>query len=630
MSLPPFRKVDFLPIRLEVERRQDGAIILRNKNPMGEPPPNLLEPLRRHAEENPERIWLAQRPRGPARAGVWQELAYREGWEKTCALAAALAARGLGEGQSLMVLSGNSIAHALVNYAAIMTGAAVVPVSEGWSLMSSDYAKLRHAFNLIKPSFVFVEDCARFAPALAAVEAEGIPLITTDDEPPSGALRFDDMIREHDSAAAAKLYDALRSDMVAKYLFTSGSTGMPKAVITTQRMMCLNAVMAEKLVIRKEEDPPPCMLNWLPWNHVYGGTSILNNLLTMGGTLYIDRGRPLPGRFEETLLALRDVAPTSYSNVPVAYGWLAGALERDDELAQHFFSRLRSMAYGGAALGQEMADRIQNTAIRITGERILFTSGYGATETAPTIMTVHWETEQMGLLGLPLPGVDIKLQPNGNKMEVCAKSDCITPGYYKDAEKTAAAFDEEGFYRLGDAAKFVDEQDPAKGLVFDGRVVEDFKLATGVWVSAGPLRLAVIDAAAPLIRDAVITGLDKECAGALIFPDFAALRQKAQAPASTPPESLITHPAVREHLAQRFAAYNAKQKGSSTRIGRIVLLVEPPDADKGEITDKGYINQAATLASRADKVAALYQQKPDDPPDDSPDDFIILLPRIGV
>lgn len=612
MSLPAFRKIDFLPINLAVEHRQDGAMILRNENPMGSPPPHLLEPFARHAKEIPNRIWLAERPDGEAKRGVWHELTYGEAWEKVSALAAALAARGMGEGKDLVILSGNSISHALMAYSAMLTGAASAPVSEAWSLMSSDYAKLHHAIDLIRPAFVFVENYPRYAKAIEAVIADkDITLIVAGEGAPKGALQFEDLLNGAENGAAA-LYDALDSSMVGKYLFTSGSTAMPKAVINTHRMMCLNAVMAEKLICKKEDDPSPCLLSWLPWNHTFGGNSVMNNLLVAGGTIYIDRGRPLPGRFEETIFNLHEIAPTNYSGVPVTYGWLIKALEEDEGLAKNFFSRLRNVSYGGAALGQEIADRFQKIAIKTTGERILFTSGYGATETAPGIMTVHWETEQMGLLGLPLPGVEIKLQPTGSKLEVRVRGECIMPGYYRDEKKTKEAFDEEGFYKLGDAAKFVDPDDPTKGLVFDGRVVEDFKLASGVWVSAGPLRLAAIDAATPLIRDAVIAGLDEDYIAILAFPDLAACAELTGHEVGADPQAILSHPALAERLAEAFAIYNKKQRGSSTRIERVLLMHEPPSIDKSEITDKGYINQAAVLSARAADVARLYAKSPDE------------------
>ncbi len=614
-ALPPFRKVDFLPIRLDAERRANGEILLRNLNPMGDPPPNLIAPLRKNAGEFGDRVCLAERPPGPARPGVWTTLTYAQAEKQIAAAAAGLIELGLKAGDRLMILSGNSIPHAVIHYAANLAGAAIAPVSEAWSLMSADFAKLIHAFDLIRPQMIFVEDAKPYARALDALAGrpgfKNVKMIARVNPPP-GAIGYDDLLRATPGPESAAREAGLNWDTVAKYLFTSGSTAMPKAVITTHGMICINSVMGAKLTV----DPPGfdhhVLLSWLPWNHVFGGSAILNTALVRGSTLYLDRGRPLPGRFDETIAALRDVAPTVYSNVPIAYGMLADAFEAEPDLAKTFFSRLRNLAYGGAAMGREMAERMQNIAVKACGERILFLSGYGATETAPTIMSVQWPTDQMGLLGLPLPGVEIKLSPVGSKMEVRARGACITPGYYRDAEKTAAAFDDEGFYKLGDGARFADPDDPEKGLIFDGRVAEDFKLATGVWVNAGKLRIAVIDAARGLLRDAVIAGLDRNYIGVLGFPDLESCEKVCGPLNGGNDPDLLAERKLLDALRTRFEAYNAKNPGSSTRIGRALVLRTPPSMDAGEITDKGYINQSAALTARAKIVARLYAT-PHDP-----------------
>ena len=604
----PFRPVDFLPVNLDVQRRSDGSIILRNLNPMGDPAANTIDPLRDWARDEPDRLWLAERPAGKTIAGQWVKLTYGEGWQKVSAIASHLIERGLGADAPLMILSGNSIEHALMNYAAMLSGAAVAPVSPAYSMMSGDFARLKHVVNVIHPKMIFVQDYRHFAKALDAVDLDGVEIVAVEGGG-NHATAFDDFLKPGDLDAVEARRQGLNWDNVAKFLFTSGSTGLPKAVITTHGMMCINMVMGKKLIVEKPEDPPHVAVSWLPWNHVFGGNAVLHTCLVNGAALYLDRGRPLPGQFDETILALKEIAPTSYSNVPIAFSMMAEALEKDDDMARLFFSRLRNLAYGGAALSPDLAERIQRIAVKITGERILFTSGYGATETAPTIMSVHWETDRIGLLGLPLPGVEIKLQPAGiqDKMEVCVRGACITPGYYKDEEKTRAAFDEEGFYHLGDAAKFVDPSDPAQGLIFDGRVAEDFKLASGTWVSAGNLRVNIVAASRGLLRDCVIAGLDRDYIGILGFPNFTALRKIAD----LADEELIAAAAIQAKMKSYFASYNKGNPGSSTRIARLLLLAAPPDANRGEITDKGYINQSAVLSARADEVARLYAEKPD-------------------
>ena len=614
MSLPPFRKVDFVETRVNVERRDDGSIVLENPHPMGDPAANVIEPLKKWAAEAPDRVWLAKRraPEPGQEFGEWETVTYAQAYDRVRRIAQALIDRGVGPCKPLMILSGNSLEHAMMTYGAMATGAAAVPVSPSYSLISSDYAKLRYVFELIEPQAIFVQDGVMFEKAMGALDVENLSLIHAENPGPAfhGSTSYEDLLKTEPTDAVDAAYEALDYDTVAKYLFTSGSTGMPKAVITTHRMMCVNAVMATKLIQEGPDDPPPTLVNWLPWNHVFGGNAVLNNLLTAGGTLYIDGGRPVAGQFAETVQNLREVAPTTYTNVPAAYVMLIEELERDDVLAKNFFSQLRSMGYGGAALNQDLAERMQAVAIRITGERILFTSGYGATETAPTIMNTHWETERMGLLGLPLPGVQIKLVPAGLKMEVRVKGDCITPGYYKNPEKTADAFDEEGFYKLGDAAKFVDEDDPKQGIVFDGRVVEDFKLSSGTWVNAGRMRVQAVEAGGGLINDCLVAGLDEPYVGVLGFPNLPACRKAAGLADDTPADDVVRAPGVLERIAEGLREHNSRNPGSSTQIHRALLLAEPPSLDAGELTDKGYINQSVSLTRRKDMVDKLFADPP--------------------
>ena len=606
INLPPFRDARYVEPKVEVERRPDGSIVLRNPHPLRPTPANLIEPIRKWAAEAPDRIWLGKRRPATEGFGDWDLLTYAEAHRKVNAIAQALLDRGLGQQAPVMILSGNSIEHALMTYGAILAGVPVAPVSPSYSTMSSDFEKLRYVVDLIEPKLIFMQESASFARGLAALNLDGVELVTVDA---SRGTAFADLTDTTPGPAVEESYARLAPDMVAKYLFTSGSTGMPKAVITTQRMMCVNSVMPRSVTVEQDDDEPPVLLNWLPWNHCFGGNAILNNLLVAGGTLYIDGGRPVPGGFAETVANLREIAPTAYSNVPAAYTMLADELERDEALAKNFFSRLRTLAYGGAALSQDLYERIQRVAIAASGERIAFSSGYGATETAPTICNVHWPTERMGLLGLPLPGVELKLAPVGQKMEVRVRGACITPGYYRNPEKTHDAYDEEGFYRLGDGARFVNPENPLEGLVFDGRVAEDFKLSTGTWVSAGKLRVDAVAASNGVLSDALIAGLDREYIGLLGFPNIPACRNIA-GDQSLAAEDIVHHPAVLERLAEGIRAHNKGNPGSSTRVVRALLMVEPPSVDAGELTDKGYINQSVALGRRADLVEKLYADPP--------------------
>jgi feruloyl-CoA synthase len=382
-------------------------------------------------------------------------------------------------------------------------------------------------------------------------------------------------------------------------------------VINTQRMMCANVAMAQQTRARLPDDPIPVILDWMPWNHTMGGNALFNVLLADGGTLYIDEGRPLPGAFEPTLRNLREVSPTYFANVPAGYAMLATALEHDDDLARAFFRNLGLLAYGGATLSDDLYARMQALAVRHTGQRIVFFTGWGSTETAPTATSTYWETERVGLIGLPHPGVELKLVPAGPKYEVRLRGLIVTPGYHRQPELTRAAFDEEGFYKIGDAATFVDPADPSQGLVFAGRVVEDFKLSTGTFVHVGPLRVAAIAATSPVIQDALVAGQDKPYVALLAWPNLAACRQLAGQPQATI-EELMREPAVRARLRDGLRAHNAANPGSSLRIHAVLLMSEPPSIDGNELTDKGYINQRAALHRRAAWVQRLYAAQPDD------------------
>ncbi|MEZ5727988.1 MAG: AMP-binding protein [Burkholderiaceae bacterium] len=608
MTKPPFKHVDWMPRDIETIEREDGSLLMRSRIPLEPSAPHIPHLLRHWGQVAPERTWLAQR-RGADRS--WHRLSYGDALATVDSVTQALIDLGVDAERPIAILSGNSIEHALMTLAAMQVGVPAAPVSPAYSLLSQDHAKLRYIFELIRPGVVMVQDGRAFAKALAALDLGGVTLIHVD-HPPEGfeSIAWSTLAATPAGAAVAERLAGIGPDTVGKLLFTSGSTGMPKAVINTQRMMCVNLTMMLQSRPRSADEPPPVVLDWLPWNHTMGGNATLHSVLALGGEFYIDEGRPLPAMFDQTLRNLAEIAPTQFSNVPAGYAMLATALEHDEALARHFFSRLSSMSYGGATLSDDLYERMQALAIRYTGQRIVFLTGWGATETAPTATATYWASERVGLIGLPYAGVELKLVPVGDKYEVRVRGELVTPGYYRQPDLTAAAFDEEGFYRIGDAAVFVDPADPAKGLVFAGRVVEDFKLSSGTFVHVGSLRVAAIAAASPVIQDALVAGQDRAWIGLLAWPNLEACRRIAGLEPEATPADIVAAPAVIAALRDGLRAHNAGQTGSSMRITRAMLMTEPPSIDGNELTDKGYINQRAALARRASLVESLYMDPP--------------------
>ena len=608
-ALPPFKKLNWLERDIELLRRDDGSMILRSRVPLGPRAPHIPSLLRKWAAERPDHTWLAQR-RGAD--GAWWRLSYAQARQTVDALTQALLNLGLGPDKPVAILSANSIEHALMTFAAMQAGAPAAPVSPAYSLMSQDHAKLRYIFELIRPSLVMVQDGAMFAKALAALDLRGVTLVHVQRAPEGlRSVAYADLAATPVTPAVDAALARITPDSVGKLLFTSGSTGMPKAVINTQRMMCANLAMAMQTRQAAADEPPPVYLDWLPWNHTMGGNATFHVLLGHGGSFYIDEGRPLPGAFDTTLRNLREISPSTFSNVPAGYAMLATALEQDDELARRFFAKLNLLSYGGATLSDDLYRRMQALAVKYTGRRIVFFTGWGSTETAPTATSTYWETERVGLIGLPHPGVELKLVPAGPKYELRLRGEIVTPGYYRQPELTQAAFDEEGFYKIGDAGSFVDPADPSQGLVFAGRVVEDFKLESGTFVHVGSLRVAAIAAASPVIQDALVAGQDKAYIALLAWPNLPACRQLAGRPEATLDE-LMRDATIRERVRDGLRAHNAAQPGSSQRIRRVLLMSEPASIDGNELTDKGYINQRAALHRRAALVQQLYAEPPGD------------------
>lgn len=609
---PPFKKLPQKAPDISVDRRPDGTVYLWANQKPGDRPRSIPHLLNQRAGEHPDRPYLRQRlPAAPGELGPWREKSYGEVKTTSDALAQALIDQGLGPDAPLMILSSNSIEHAILTLAAMKARAPVAPMSVPYSLMSTDHGKIRHAYKLVKPKAVFVQQYAPFEKAIAALqeEAGGTLAIISADAPetnvPAHVKRYADLAATAPTDALAHSLDQVNDETVAKYLFTSGSTGMPKGVPQYQRMLTGQIAGGEGL--RDEARDPnhvPEVLDWMPWNHISGANVSFNGALFSGAIFHIDDGKPIPGMFETTIKNLYEVSPDVFGSAPVAIGMLVEAMERDPKLRGSFFKNLRSVGYGGATLSDDLYDRIQALAIAETGQRIPVTTMYGSTE-AQGITVVHWEVERVGLIGLPLPGMTLKLAPSGDKLEVRVKGPTVTTGYHNDPEKTAAAFDEEGFYKLGDACRFVDDNDPAQGLVFDGRVTEDFKLSSGTWVSVGTLRPDVVAAASPWVFDAVIAGQDKKFVGALVWPSPAAMQILAGEQSDVPPlERLVAR------IKAGIEAHNAAQTGSSRKIGRFTVLMEPPSIDAGEITDKGYVNQRLTLDRRKGQVDALFSEPP--------------------
>jgi len=607
LTKPAFRKVEWLARDIAVERRPDGVIILKSRIPLQPYEKHIPASLAKWAKEAPERIWLAQRG-GPDRQ--WRKVSYGEAKRTVDGLTQGLLDLGIAEGRPVTILSGNSIEHALMTQAAMQARLPAAPVSPAYSLMSQDHLKLKYLFNLVKPAVVMVQDGPTFEKALKALDLTGVTVVHVL-RPCDGikSISFADLAATPVSKAVEESIAKIRPDTVGKLLFTSGSTGMPKAVINTQEMMCANAAMMMQVRPRKADAPVSTVLDWMPWNHTMGGNAAFHPILVDGGTLYIDDGRPMPGQLEETLRNLREVSPTYYANVPAGYAALAAAMERDDALCRSFFKNLTIMGYGGARLPDDLFDRMQALAVKATGERIVFYTGWGSTETAPTSTGTYWDTERVGLIGLPFPGVELKMVPCGSKYELRLRGINVTPGYFGQPELTKKMFDEEGFYCIGDAGTFVDESDPLKGIIFAGRVVEDFKLTTGTFVHVGSLRTDAIAAATPVVHDALVAGQDREFIGLLAWPNLHACRQVVGNPDATF-EDVIKHPEVIACLKRGLEAHNASATGSSMRIARAMLMAEPPSIDGNELTDKGYINQRAGLERRAALVEKLYADKP--------------------
>ena len=558
------------------ERRADGTVYLRSPHSLAGYPSKLTERLDHWAERAPERVFLAQR--GPD--GAWQRITYAQARSRARRIAQALIERRLSAERPVAVLSGNDFEHALIQLGALYAGVPYAPVSPAYSLLSKDFAQLKHVMRLLTPGLVFASQGESFKTAIAAAVSGGVEVLYGDE--------FHRLEAKADTSAVDEAHARVGPDTIAKFLFTSGSTGEPKAVINTQRMWCSNQAMIRSMFAFFEEEPP-LIVDWAPWHHTAAGNHDFGLVIYNGGSYYIDAGKPLPGAIETTVRNLREIAPTWYFNVPKGYEVLLPFLKSDEILRKNFFSRLKILWFAGAGVSQHVFDEVKELAYQTCGEEIPFLTGLGSTETAPYAMGRMWETKDVTNMGLPPPGVEIKLVPVQDKLEARLKGPNITPGYWRQPELTANVFDEEGYYRLGDSFVFANERKPEDGLLFRGRIAEDFKLATGTWVHVGPLRARFIAHFAPYVRDVVIAGEGRDELVALVFP------------ASPFPSGRF------ETLLKSF---QEQSTGSSNCIARAVVLNEPPSLDAGEVTDKGTINQKAVLKARAALVEALYAEPP--------------------
>jgi feruloyl-CoA synthase len=601
----PLRPISFGDPAVMVDRRDDGTIYLRPKIALGEYPLRLTDRLHHWAKTEPSRVFMAER----AASGLWRQISYAQLLASSRHIASGLLARGLSADKPVVILSGNSIDHALLAFGALYAGIPFCPVSPAYSLISKDYGKLGFVMKLLTPGLVFADDAVKFVDALSANVADKTEIVVSHgDVPGRDVTMLADLLATPEHPGLDAAHDAIGPDTTAKFLLTSGSTGNPKAVINTQRMICANQVMLrETLVFLKDE--PPVIVDWLPWNHTFGGNHNIGLTLYNGGSMYLDAGKPMPGGIEETVRNLREISPTVYFNVPKGYESLLPYLRDDKALRAKFFDRLHAMFFSGAALSPYVWNSLDELAVQETGFRVPVLTGLGATETAPFFMSVKPATSRSGHVGLPVSGNEAKLVPDNGKLEVRARGPNVTPGYWRQPELTAAAFDDEGFYKFGDAIKPADAEDFSAGFDFDGRIAEDFKLASGTWVSVGPLRARLIAACAPLVRDVVIAGINRDEVSALVILDLDGCRLvNPGLPADL--VAAASDALIREAFRERLTEFLATSTGSSTRITRAILIDTPLSIDRGEVTDKGSINQRAVLDHRSRLIEELYSPTP--------------------
>jgi feruloyl-CoA synthase len=589
------RDVRFGPRDVTMSRDEHGVIYVRPVHPLGPYPAKLTEKLDHWATKTPDRVFMGQRDG----SGNWRTLTYAQFRSAARNVAQALLHRNLSAERPIAILSGNDLEHAVLGFAAYYAGIPYAPISTAYSLVSSDFGKLRYIFGLLTPGLIFVNDAAPFHKALEAVKPSDAEIVTS----------FSTLAATKATADVDRAHDLVTPDTIAKILFTSGSTGTPKGVENTQRMLTSNQEIVRS-VLGWVDDEPPVICDWLPWNHTFGGNHDVGFVMYNGGSFYIDEGRPTPTGMAASVRNLHDVGPNVYLNVPKGFEALIPFLRERRDFRERFFSRVKMFYYAGAGLLQPVWDELDRLAIETCGERIMMFTGLGSTETGPAALFPGKDLRRAGEVGLPAPGVELKLVPVGDKLEARLRSPSVTPGYWRQPDLTRLAFDDEGFYRIGDALRFVDPQDIMRGFIFDGRMVEDFKLSTGTFVSAGPMRGKFLSHCAPYAHDAVIAGHDRDFVTVLVFPALDACRELAKLPATAPAAEIVANPAVHWKFQELLNELAAEATGSSSRIARAILMAEPPAIDAHEVTDKGSINQGAVLKNRAALVLDLYSPRP--------------------
>jgi len=596
----PLREAALWNVDIETIHRDDGSILVRQTGALGDHPVRLSDRIAFWAETAPDRVWMAER----GADGAWQKTTHGEMFTAIRAIGQALLDLDLSVERPLVILSENSVAHGLMALGAQYVGVPSAAIAPAYSLISKGFEKLESVRDQITPGAIYVDDAAPFTDAIKAVFPD-LPVIAKTE----GSHDFEDLRKTPVTDAVDAANQATGPDTVAKFLFTSGTTGAPKAVIQTQRMLCSNIEMTTDCYDYLR-DEPPVILDWAPWNHVAAGNLIFNTAIYNGGTFYIDQGRPTRDLMAKSIENLREIQTNWYWNVPVGFEMLLEEMKKDPEFAKFFFKNVKIMYYAGAAMAQHTWDELKAASITATGEEILLATGLGATETAPFALFMTTPQPAPGNIGVPAKGLTLKLVPNEGKWEVRVKGPSVTPGYWRNPTLTAEAFDDEGFYCLGDALRFADEQDASKGFYFDGRVAENFKMSTGTWVAVGALRGKLIDALGGLVRDAVIAGDGRGSLAALLVPFRPEIEALIPEGADMSDADLLAHPTLVEATAERLAAYNKTAGGSSNRVPQVLYLVDPLDLDKGEVTDKGSVNQRAVLRHRPDLVERLYSDDP--------------------